>query len=132
MNLNFKAPINDYDGTSIKVSNAVKANPEQGIEAKDAEFMTLGSMAIQALNTVREQEADMSAEDKIHRATLSMLIFNAYKNGENDGIVDVDQKDIVLMKELMNSIFTPLPLMRAFNLFDPKVEDVSSKTETSA
>jgi len=66
MNLNFKAPINDYDGTPIKVSNAVEANEVKGIEAKPAEYMTLGAMAIQALNTVMEKDKGLKAEEKIH------------------------------------------------------------------
>jgi len=130
MQLNFAAPINGYDDQPIKVSNAVEADINKGIEAKDAEYMTLGSMAIQALNTVLDKDKDLSAEKKVARATLSVLIHRAI-NGTEDTVVDVTMEDVVMMKELMNAIYAPLPLMRAFECFDPKVAEVPGKTETS-
>jgi len=126
MRLDFSAPINGYDDKPIKVSNAAPADPERGIEAREAEFMTLGTMAIQALNTISEQDKNMPAEQKVHRATLSVLIHKAMKE---DGFVNVDQKDIVMMKDQMNTIYAPLPLMRAFEIFDPKVAEVADKAK---
>jgi len=131
MRIDFTAPINDYDDDNIKVSEAIKEDKEKGIKAKDAVFMTLGYMAIQALNTVNAKEQSMAAEEKVHRATLSVLIHGALK-GADDGMVDVDLKDIVIIKDLMNAIYAPLPIMRAFEIFDPKVEDTAGKKSKSS
>lgn len=109
MKLNFNTEIVDYDGVAIPT--------KKDEDGKIEEVMTLGSMAISALNTLTEKDKDLAADKKVSRASLSLQIHDAMKS---DGIVDVKLEDIVEMKELMNGIFTPLPIMRAFAILDPK------------
>lgn len=113
MKLNFNTPITDYDGVAIPLKKDEEGNVE--------EEMTLGSMAISALNTLTEKDKNLAADKKVSRASLSLQIHDAMKS---DGMVDVKMEDVVEMKELMNEIYTPLPLMRAFEIFDPKVSEV--------
>ncbi len=101
MRINFNSPINDYDGENIIISGRV---------------MTVGEMTIAALNTLTEAEKDLSAEKKIGRATLSQKIHDAMKG---DGLVDVSIEELSEIKALMNPLYAPLPLMGAFNIFDP-------------
>lgn len=115
MQIDFTAPINNYDDSGIKVSEKTLQDG-----TKESEYMTLGSISIQALNNIREQDKNLPADKKIHRATLSMLIHDAYKNGKNEGIVDVTIEEIALIQELLTPLFGPLPLLRADNIFDPK------------
>lgn len=115
MKLNFNTEIVDYDGVAIPTKKDKEGNVE--------EVMTLGSMAISALNTLTEKDKDLAADKKVSRASLSLQIHDAMKS---DGIVDVKMEDIVEMKALMNQIFTPLPLMRAFAIIDPKPAEVET------
>lgn len=124
MQINFTAPINNYDGSGIKVSEKTLENG-----TKDTEYMTLGSISINALNHIRKQDENLPADKKIHRATLSVLIFEAYKNDVNAGVVDVSIDDISLIQELLVPLYGPLPIMRADNIFDPKPTEVPSKTD---
>ena len=85
--------------------------------------MNLGSMMITALNSPQESDKALTADQKVHRAVLSQKVHNALA-GE-DGNIDVTQEEIVMCKELINVFYAPLPLMRAFDIFDPKVEEVA-------
>jgi len=104
--INFAADIVDYAEIPIPIS--------------EKENMTLGFMAVNALNALTEEDKDMSAEDKMHRAVLSLEIFKAYKKKANGGIVEVDSDDVTLIKVLLGPIYTPLPLMRAYDMLDQK------------
>ena len=117
MRIDVKTEITDYDGNSIPLDSA---NPDKGV-------MTIGSMMITSLNTPLEQDKNLAAPKKVHRAVISQEIHNAL-NAE-DGTIDFPHEDVVEVKELMNNFYAPLPLMRAFEIFDPKVEEVASKTE---
>jgi len=116
MRIDVKTEITDYDGKSIPQNSA---NPDQG-------NMTLGAMMITALNTPLEKDKNLPADKKVQRAVLSQDIHNALKDG-TDGMIDFPHEAIVEVKELMNNFYAPLPLMRAFEIFDPKIEEVTDK-----
>ena len=116
MRIDVKTEITDYSGDPIPQTSA---NPEKGM-------MTIGAMMITALNTPLEQDKNLAAEKKVHRGIISQEIHNALHNSD-DGYVDFLQEDIVEIKALMNHFYAPLPLMRAFDIFDPKVEQVKEK-----
>lgn len=122
MQLNFNSEITDYDNESIPLKKDSEGNTE--------EVMTLGSMAITALNAMSEKDKNMAADEKINRASLSLQIHDAMKKG--DGNVDVSHEDVVLIKKLMNDVYNPLPLMRAYDIMDPKPKKVETPTETAA
>lgn len=123
MRINVKTEITDYDGKSIPQSTT---EDEDG--TKHITPMTIGSMMITALNNPTEDDKNISAEKKVARAVLSQEIHNNLKE-DAKGIVDIDHEVIVEIKKLMNSFFFPLALMRAFEIFDPKVEEVSKKAK---
>lgn len=115
MRLNVKTPITDYSGQPIIQGTKEKPEP-----------MTIGSMMIGALNSPKDEDKSTDAKVKIARAVLSQEIFSQLKE-EADGMVDVEHEVIVEIKRFMNQLFAPLTLMRAFDIFDPKVEEVSKK-----
>lgn len=123
MRIDVKTEITDYDGKAVQQS-VVK--DDKGVE--HTTIMTIGSMIITALNNPTEGDKNVSAEKKVARAVLSQEIHNNLKE-DAKGMVDIDHEVIVEIKKLMNSFFFPLALMRAFEIFDPKVEEVSKKAK---
>jgi hypothetical protein len=123
MQVNMKAVITDYDDKPI-MKNKSQLTEQEAAEGKkpDQEEMMLGHMCLAALNVQLEKEKNLSAERKVHRAVLSMDIHKAIKSNAS-GIMNLAAEDLVEIKDLMNNIYQPLPLMRAYNLFDPKPED---------
>ena len=113
MRIDVKTEITNYDGNTIPLDGA---NPAKGT-------MNIGSMIITALNTPIEGEKNLDALKKVHRAVLSQQIHNALI--ADDGNIDIPQEDVVEIKDLMNHFYAPLPLMRAYEIFDPKLEEVS-------
>jgi len=119
MQINVKTEILDYDLKAIPISPATKID---GVEVP-AVNMTIGSMMIQSLNNPTEADKNLAAADKVHRAVVSQDVHRAMKEGES-GIVDIDAKFIGEMKELMNIFYAPLPLMRAFEILEPKLKEI--------
>ena len=111
MRINVKTPITNYEGEDIKTEIGV---------------LTLGFMMVSGLNTPQESDKGLSADKKIARAVLSLDIHNSLKES-NDGTLDISQEDVVLVKELINLIYAPLPLMRAFDILDPKPIDAAQE-----
>lgn len=114
MRIDVQTEITDYDGNPISTGDS--ANP-------NSDTLKLGNMIITALNTPLESDKDLSAEKKVHRAVISQDVHNAMR-AEN-GVIDIPHEDIVEIKGLLNHFYAPLPMMRAFDIFDPKVAEVS-------
>ena len=107
MKVNMNTEILDYEGNPIMLN--------------EKESLKLGGMIIQALNYIREEDAKLSGEDKVHRAVVSQDVYRAMRA---DGIVDLLAEDVDLAKELMAELFNPLPLMRAYEALEVKLEEV--------
>jgi len=90
--------------------------------------MTLGKIAINALNAMSEKDKDMEADKKIHRGVLSQDIFNAGKD-ESDGNIEIPLEDGTMINKLINSLYGPLIAMRADELLDPKLKKVEGKSD---
>lgn len=132
MRINMKMQILDYDEKAIPLypqSHEEAAKPKD--EQKAIPPMTLGNMCIAALNNQHDTDKALTAEQKVHRAVISVEIHKAMRES-SDGYVDLLHEDIVEIKKQMNYFYTPLPLMRAFDLFDPKVEEVKGDAENKA
>lgn len=117
MRVDFNTKILGYDGKPAKMDNTEKA-----------EEMTLGRLAIFALNYMTDKDREMKAEKKIHRGVLSQDIYNATKEGK-DGIVDIPIEDVTMIKELIMPIWGPMVIMRVDEILDPKPGDAGEKSK---
>jgi len=81
---------------------------------------TLGTVSIAALlNAIpgpNGQPEELSGEAKVRQAVLAQNIFKA------TGPLDVSVDDVHLLKQRIGRMFTPLAVMRAWNLLDPAPE----------
>jgi len=112
MRINMKTIITAYSGEPIL------QNPEDPNSA-----LRLGTMVIQAFNTPSEKEKDLSAEVKIHRAMVSQEIYNAMHEDGHTGKVEVLLEDVATLMTLLNDLYAPLALFRAFKILDPTPVD---------
>lgn len=112
MKIDVKTEILDYDEQPIPLAEGSETN------------LTVGNMIINALNYITEEDK-LSAEEKVHRAVVSQDVYRALK--KDDGSTDITQEDIVLVKKLMGELYNPLPLMRAFEILDPKPTAVNKE-----
>ena len=87
--------------------------------------MTIGGMIIQAFNAPPEADNVLPAETKVHRAIVSQEVYTALR-GDGDGMVDILDDDISILKELLNPLYGPLPLMRFYSACDPAAVEVNS------
>ena len=113
MRIDVKTEITHYNGEALPLDGANSANGT----------MNIGSMIITALNTPLESEKNLDAMKKVHRAVLSQQIHDALIS--EDGNIDIPQEDVVEIKRLMNEFYAPLPLMRAYEIFDPQLKEVA-------
>ena len=125
MQLNMKTKILSYSGEPIPSGPQYPdpENPDVMIKPKD---LTLGDMCIAAFNNQYEGSEKLDAMKKVHRGIVSQEIYNALKD-DASGMVDMLQEDIVDVKELMNRFYTPMALMKAFELLDPKPASADKK-----
>lgn len=127
MRINVKKTINDYDDKpmKIKVQEGTDANGNPILVDKN---LLLGNMIINALNTPTDDDKNVSAEEKVQRAVISMDVHKALKDG-SDGFVDIVPEDVGKIQKLLNNFYAPLALMRAYEVLDPKPEDVEKKAK---
>lgn len=97
MKIDFSATIKDFDGTDLK-------------EAGDKP-VTLGMIAVRALNANFTDEANLPAEEKVRRFGMALKI-------SEGGEVDFKAEDIAEIKKVIGRAFNPLIVGRAFALLD--------------
>lgn len=102
--INFAAPIKDWDGEEIKVPGKAQG---------ELVTLTLGEAARNALNFSQQGEGALSYEEAVRRGTLACQIRDAEKSMLP---LDVDEKDVVLIRERMPKIYMPLVVARAAGL----------------
>jgi len=115
MRINMKTVITAYSGEPILQDPANK-NSE----------LRLGTMVIKAFNTHSDKEKDLAAEIKIHRAMVSQEIYKAMHEDGHTGNVDLIPEDVATLMTLLNDLYAPLALFRAYEILDPTPVDTTS------
>ncbi len=112
MKVNFDAEIKNLNDETIFLPRG---------KDKDVEVpLTLAGVAIGALCNLTEKDRAMTGEKKFELYVLAVII----KQG---GEIDLKAKDIMLLKDRIGQINTPLIVGRAYELLEPE-EANSGKT----
>lgn len=77
--------------------------------------VTLRSVCVDALLTLRANEENLAGEEKVRRYKLALRI-------THEDIVDMIPKDVALIQELVASLYTPLVVGQVWEMLDPKQE----------
>lgn len=101
MLINFNAAITDLD-----------SKPIQDGEKE----LTLKILSTNALLAPGADDDKLSGDKKVERAVLAQKI-------HTKGTIDASAEEVSLLKELISKLYTPLAVMRAYELLDPKAEE---------
>jgi hypothetical protein len=102
----------------MKIDFSVKIVSLAGIPVKDqtgTEDLTLGSVCVNALLTLIEGQKRLSGMERKKQADLADRIYG-------QDIVNLDVKDISLLKDLAGELYPPLIVKRVWDLLDPQDE----------
>ena len=109
---------------NVNFETSIKSLYGKPVEGQDGEPIRLGSLCVNALMGVYEDEKDLSGEEKVRR---SLLAESLIKGVRGDTVtykkVNIDSEDVVLLKKLANKMF-PSP-----TLYTPIVRLLEGKTE---
>lgn len=97
--VDFSTKLVDLAGATIKDENG-----------KD---ITLAIVCVNALTAIARGEENMQGVEKVKRAKLAETIYLA------NGQLKLTAEQTALLKELIGRLYTPLVVMRAWDLLDP-------------
>lgn len=87
----------------------------------DEKELTLATVAITSLLGSTEDTNKLTADLKVHRATLAQEI---YRQSAAKSRLDIMAEDVALLKDAIGKAYAPLVIKRAWDILDPKVEEV--------
>lgn len=96
MKIDFSAEIKDFDGKALKEGDTA---------------ITLGLMAVRALNAQFPDEQPLSAEAKVSRFRIAVKV-------SEGGVQDLVAEDVVEIKKVIGRAFTPLIVGRSYALIE--------------
>lgn len=100
---NFEEVLNDLDGAPIPDPFAMQGSRVD---------LTLGRACRHALCWNFQDEQNLSGEEKFRRGKLALEI--------SEGTATIKAEEVVLLKKCIAKLFSPLVVLRAFNLLDPE------------
>ncbi len=103
------------DFSIVLVNLAGKALKDQ-----DNQDLTLGSTCVSALLTMTEKDSKLAGLERKKRADLADRIYDKKEP------VNLDVKEISLLKDLVGEVYSPLIVKRVWDLLDPDVESTKS------
>jgi hypothetical protein len=83
----------------------------------DKKELTLALVCENALLALTEKNNSLPGAKKVHRAILAQCI-------HTEGQVDIVAEDVAMIKDVIAESYSPLVIMRAWEILDPKVTDV--------
>jgi hypothetical protein len=115
MKIKFSCEMLDMDGKSLrdKVPSGEKNMMGQDILV-DGPISTLGSVAINALLAVFQDEQGLTGEEKLRRWELAVKI------KRTQGELDLELEEVLLVKKLIGKAYGPAICGQAWNCLDGK------------
>lgn len=80
------------------------------VKEQDAE-LNLGGVAVSALLLLRQDESNISGEDKFKRYKLAERLTSG-------GVIDVSVEELALLKKLIGAMYQPIVVGAAFDLLE--------------
>lgn len=123
MRINPNIEITDIKGDAITEKRFVFVCPKCGEKADmqnnqiiddTGEPVRLKNLCINVLTSLTEEDKNLTADKKFYRGKLAERIYNA----EED--IDVRSEDIAMLKKLIAKAYSPLLVMKAFEILDPE------------
>ena len=112
MKINFDAPILDLKGKPMMekqaAENSVNGNQPRFIDVP----VTLGSISAFALLAQKQGEKDVSGKEKASRFKLALRV--------SEGEHDLKAEEVVLLKDRIAEVYSPLYVGRAWEILDPE------------
>lgn len=121
MKVDFTIEIENLEGMPIPITEM----NESGKEKKTGKNVTLKSVSVNALYSMLEDEKKLSGEDKVKRHIIAEKIY------KSTGAIDIKAKEIVLLKELIGKIYSPLIVARSYELLEKEEEDGTNQPDST-